>query len=177
MIEFLAKITKESPIVKINGVNGGSLIALGKFYSTYVKYHQIYLFERTIISDCIGIDVRSFQNCIKCNNSDILLTKIGNITIPMYDYIKSGGSKSFNELLKYYYKMNNFGKEYLKIGEICKKCKNSSLTYYNQISTLPEVFIIDFNYEGYYKNTSAKIEEKDSFNWVLEEQIDFFKKL
>ena len=95
----------------------------------------------------------------------------------MYDYIKSGGSKSFNELLNYYYKMNNFGKEYLKIGEICKKCKNSSLTYYNQISTLPEVFIIDFNYEGYYKNTSAKIEEKDSFNWVLEEQIDFFKKL
>ena len=88
MIEFLAKITKESPIVKINGLNAGSLAWL-KFYSTYVKDHQIYLFERTIISDCIGIDVRSFQNCIKCNNSDILLTKIGNITIPMYDYIKS----------------------------------------------------------------------------------------
>ena len=88
LLEFIAKLTKESPIVQEKG-GGGSLQIFLKFYSTYVKDHQIYLFERTVISDCIGIDVRSFQNCIKCNNSDILLTKIGNITIPMYDYIKS----------------------------------------------------------------------------------------
>jgi len=174
LIEFLAKLAKESPPTQEKG-SGGSKIIFLKFSSTYVKDHQIYLFERTVISDCIGIDVRSFQNCINCKKTDILLTKIGNICIPMYDYIKTGGSKSFNELLKYYYKINNFGKENSKNGEICEKCKNSSLTYYNQISTLPEVFIIDFNYESYYNNTSIKIGKEVSFDWVLEEQIDLLK--
>jgi hypothetical protein len=106
LIEFLAKITKESPIVKINGLNAGSLAWL-KFYSTYVKDHQIYLFERTIISDCININVRSFIKCSKCNFSEILVINIGNISIPIYEFLNSFHQvKSFNSLLEYYYKTN-----------------------------------------------------------------------
>jgi ubiquitin C-terminal hydrolase len=168
--EFLAKLSKTSRDTNEGGASGS--LSFDSASSTYVKDHQIYLIEKTVISDIIGIDVRSFQKCIKCKHFEISLIKIGNICIPMYDYIKSGGNKSFKELLKYYYRINNFGIEHSKKGEICKKCKSSSLEYHNQISTLPEVLIINFNYESYYENASPEMKKEDSFYWVLEEQID-----
>lgn len=141
------------------------------FTTTYVKDHEIFFKEKTVISDCLGIEVRNFMECTKCHFSDISVINIGNIAIPMYDYLISSGEKSFNGLLKYYYKINNFGYENLKYGEMCNKCKNHNLQYYNQISTLPDVLLIDFNLDKYYINTSNSQLQEESFYWALEEQI------
>ena len=54
---------------------------------------------------------------------------------------------------------------------MCNKCKNHNLQYYNQISTLPDVLLIDFNLYKYYINTSNSQLQEESFYWVLEEQI------
>lgn len=141
------------------------------FNRTYVKDHEIFFKEKTVISDCLGIEVRNFMECTKCHFSDISVINIGNIAIPMYDYLISSGEKSFNGLLKYYYKINNFGNKNLKYGEICNKCKTHNLQSYNQISTLPDVLLIDFNLEKYYINTSNSQLQEESFYWALEEQI------
>ena len=157
-----------------SGLAGGSLhlnVFLESFKLTHSKEdHTIIFKEKTIISDCLGIDVRNFQKCKNCNYSNISSINIGNITIPIYDYLKSGGDKSFNGLLKYYYKINYFGNNSKK-GEKCEKCKKFVLEFYNKISTLPEILLIDFNLRDYYNNTAIDDLKKDSFYWFLEEQI------
>ena len=92
-----------------SGLNGGS-ITYGLFIAlstTTVIDHEIFLKEKTVISDCIRIDVRIFKNCTQCFFSEISVINPGNIVIPMYDYLNTNGEKSFNGLLKYYYKINN----------------------------------------------------------------------
>ena len=118
----------------------------------YVKDHQIYLNKKTVVSDCINIDVRSFTKCLICNSSGFIVTNIGNITIPMYDFLNTNQEKSFNSILKYYYKINNFGTENIKKNHYCKKCNTYNLEYYNKMSTLPDILIIDFNLHSYYDN-------------------------
>lgn len=158
-----------------SGGSGGSIsfhLQYNKnFTTTYVKDHEIFFKEKTVISDCLGIEVRNFMECTKCHFSDISVINIGNIAIPMYDYLISSGEKSFNGLLKYYYKINNFGYENLKYGEKCNKCKNYNLQYYKKIGILPDVLLIDFNLDKYYINTSNSQLQEESFYWVLEEQI------
>lgn len=159
-----------------SGLNGGSLHLILLFNDrrsniSYTVNHEIYLNKKTVVSDCINIDVRSFTKCLKCNSSDILVTNIGNITIPMYEFLNTYQEKSFNSILKYYYKENNFGKENIKKNEYCKKCFNFNLEYYNKMSSLPDILVIDFNLHNYYNNTPDNKLKEDSFYWVLEENI------
>jgi hypothetical protein len=137
----------------------------------YVKEHQIYLNKKTVVSDCINIDVRSFTKCLKCSSSGTIATNIGNITIPMYDFLNTNHEKSFNSILKYYYKINNYGTENIKKNQYCKKCNTYNLEYYNKIRTLPDILIIDFNLHSYYDNTPDNKLKEDSFYWALEENI------
>ena len=141
----------------------------GFCYST--TNHQIYINKTTTFSECIKISVRSFTNCFYCNFSEINVINIGNIVIPMYEFLNSFQEKSFNGLLEYYYKTNNFGKVNIKNNEICKKCKMKNKSYYNMISGLPEVLVFDFNLHDYYKKTSYE----ESFYWVLEDNISLEK--
>ena len=159
-----------------SGLSGGSLtVQILHGFNTpkvcYAKDHEIYLKKKTVVSDCINIDVRTFSKCLKCYSSDISVINIGNITIPMYDFLNSYQNKSFNQILKYYYKINNFGNENIKKNEYCKKCKTYNLEYYNKMSTLPDILVIDFNLHSYYNNTPEYKLKEESFYWVLEENI------
>ena len=122
--------------------------------------HEIYLNKKTIMSDSINIDVRSFLNCIFVI-----------INIIMNDFLNSNNEKSFNGLLKYYYMNNNFGNNNKKTKEFCKNCKTCNLEYYNRLSTLPEVLIAEFDLSSYYNNHSDAILKEDSFYWALQEEI------
>ena len=133
--------------------------------------HEIYLKKKTIMSDSINIDVRTFLNCIHCNYSNISVTNLGNINIIMKDFLNSNNEKSFNGLLKYYYMDNNFGNNNKKIKEFCKNCKTYNLEYYNRLSTLPEVLIVEFDLSNYYMYSSDDILKEDSFYWALQEEI------
>lgn len=156
-----------------SGLDGGSLQINIHFVnnSSYLKDHEIYLNTKTIISNLIGIEIRNFQKCKKCNWSNISVINVGNIVIPMYDFLNSYEEKSFKGLLNYYYKINNFGVENLKLFQICKNCNNYKMEYYNKISTLPDVLVIDFNLHNYYNNSLDEKLETESFYWVLEEEI------
>ena len=100
-----------------SGLVGGSFIITILFQnknSDFKKNHEIYLKKKTVVSDCIRIEVRCFQNCSKCKYSYINVYNFGNIAFDMYKYLNSNEEKSFNGLLKHYYRENNFGKENLK---------------------------------------------------------------
>ena len=168
-LSFLSQSSTSSS----TGLVGGSLhlkVFINSFNQTHNQEHNIFFREKTIISDCLGIDVRNFQKCNNCNYSNISSINIGNIVIPIYDYLKTDGDKSFNGLLKYYYKINYFGNNSKK-GEKCEKCKKFSLEFYNKISTLSDILLIDFNLSDYYNNATNDDLEEDSFYWFLEEQI------
>ena len=45
----------------------------------YLNNHEIYLKKKTVVSDCIKIEVRSFQKCLMCNFSNISVINLGNI--------------------------------------------------------------------------------------------------
>ena len=79
--------------------------------------------------------------------------------------------KSFNELLNYYFKDNNFGYENKKKNELCKKCNTFNLEYYKKLSTLPDVLFINLNLHSYYENKSENFLKEDSFFWALQEEI------
>ena len=49
---------------------------------SYTKDHEICLKKKTVVSDCININVRSST---KCKISEYLVTNIGNIAIPIYN--------------------------------------------------------------------------------------------
>ena len=170
-----AKLSRSSTSTSTGScLNGGSLSAFFKnkyFYTTFVEDHEIFLKEKTVVSDCIRFDVRNFKECNKCHFSDISVINPGNIVIPMYDYIMNQGMFSFDRLLQYYYKINNFGKQNSKSGEFCNKCNSYNLNYYNKMSTLPDILIIDFNLEKYYIYASDYRLKNDRFCWLLEEQI------
>ena len=139
----------------------------------YTTNHEIFINKKTIISDCININVRSFIKCSKCNFSEILVINIGNISIPIYEFLNSFHQvKSFNSLLEYYYKTNYFGKENIKKNVYCKKCKTYNSQFYNTMSALPDILFIDFNLKNYYYNTQLR---NDTCEWVLEENISLEK--
>ena len=153
--------------------SGGSYLVFKIFHSnlSYTDEHQIFLKKRTVISDCINIDVRSFSKCSKCFSSNISVINIGNISIIISDFLKFNYEKSFNGLLKYYYKNNDFGYENIKRGEKCDNCKTFNLEIYNMISTLPEILIVDLNLHNYYNNSTDSFLKDDSFYWALQEEI------
>ena len=138
---------------------------------SFVKDHEIYLKKKTIVSDCINIDVRIFFYCTKCKHSNISVINLGNINIIMNDFLKSYKEKSFDGLLKYYYLNNNFGEENKKKKEFCKNCKTFNLEYYRRLSTLPEILIVEFDLSSYYMNSSDANLKEDSFYWALQEEI------
>ena len=147
---------------------------LEEFYNSkisYVRGHEIYLKKRTVISDCINLEERIFFNCTKCKYSNISVINLGNINIVMNDFLKSFNEKSFNGLLKYYYRNNNLGEYNKKKKEFCKKCKTNNLEYYRRFSTLPEFLVVEFDLSSYYETSSdAKLYE-DGFYWALQEEI------
>ena len=172
----LTDLSNDSTSTGSSGLNGGSLtIKLGqiKFSSNlnFTDEHEIFLNKRTVISDCINIDVRSFSKCSKCYFSNISVLKIGNIMIIISDFLKSNYEKSFNGLLKYYYKNNDFGYGNIRRGEKCDKCKTNNLETYNMISTLPEILIVELNLHNYYNNSTDSFLKEDSFYWALQEEI------
>ena len=138
---------------------------------SFTKEHLIFLNKRTVISDCINIDVRSFSKCSKCYTFNISVINIGNISIIISDFLKSNYEKSFNGLLKYYYKKNNFGYENKKLGQKCNKCNTCNFETYYMISTLPEILIVDFNLHNYYNNSTDSFLKEDSLYWTLQEEI------
>ena len=162
-----------SSIRTSSGLKGGllTLKLLFGLTETFVNDHEIFFKEKTVISDCLGVEIRNFQECGKCHFNNIGIFNIGSIVIPMYDYLITSGEKSFSGLLKYYYKINHFGNENLKCGEFCGLCKKYDLKYYNKISTLPDVLIIDFNLDKYYINATNSQLKEESFYWTLEEYI------
>ena len=89
--------------------------------------------------------------------------------------MKSNYEKSFNGLLKYYYKNNDFGYENKRIGELCNKCLANNLfnnlITYNMITTLPEILIVDLNLHNYYKESTDLFLRGDSLYWALEKDI------
>lgn len=154
--------------------NGGSLTIKARLINSNLSMtddHEIFIKKRTVVSDCINIDVRSFSKCSKCFSSNISVINIGNISIIISDFLKSNYEKSFNGLLKYYYKNNDFGYENKKKGEKCDKCKTFNLEIYNMISTLPEILIVDLNLHNYYNNSTDSFLKQDSLYWALEEEI------
>ena len=154
------------------GGSGSLTIAINNnFNMSFTKDHQIFLKKRTVIGDCINIDVRSFSKCSKCYNSNISVINIGNISIIFSDFLKSYFEKSFNGLLKYFYINNNFGFENKKICQKCNKCNNFKLETYNMISTLPEILIVDLNLHNYYNNSTDSFLKEDSLYWTLQEEI------
>ena len=152
------------------GLRGGSIdLDIILKNTDFVNNHEIYLVKQTIISDCITIEVRCFQNCSVCNFSNISVINFGNIAIDMYDFVNSEEEKSFDALLNYYYKTNFFGKENLKKENTCSKCYSNSLQFYNKMSTLPEILYIDFNWGKFSSLSGIKSD------WILKEEISLLK--
>ena len=86
------------------------------------------------MSECIKIEIRCFQYCSKYKISYIYVYNFGNIAFDMHKYLNSFEKKSFNGLLKHYYRTNNFGKDNLKKNEFYQNCKTYSLEYYIKMS-------------------------------------------
>ena len=172
----LTDLSNDSTSTGSKGTIGTSLTIKAKqikFSSNlnFADEHEIFLNKRTVISDYINIDVRSFSKCSKCYSSNISVLKIGNIMIIISDFLKSNYEKSFNGLLKYYYKNNDFGYGNIRRGEKCDKCKTNNLETYNMISTLPEILIVELNLHNYYNNSTDSFLKEDSFYWALQEEI------
>lgn len=157
---------------------GGSFTITNLFQnknSDFKQNHEIYLKKKTVVSDCIRIEVRCFQNSSKCKYPYINVYNFGNIAFDMYKYLNSNEEKSFNGLLKHYYRENNFGKENLKKNEFCQFCETNSLEYYIKMSTLPEILAIDFNWHKYYDTASDFDLKNKSFDWLLQEEISLLE--
>ncbi len=154
------------------GININTLLEeFDKSKLSFVKGHEIYLKKKTVVSDCINIEERIFFNCTKCKYSNVSVINLGNINIIMNDFLKSYNEKSFNGLLKYYYKNNNIGKINKKTKEFCKNCKTNNLEYYRELSTIPEILIVEFDLSSYYANSSDEKLKEDGFYWALQEDI------
>ena len=173
----LANLSNSSTCTESHGLRGGNnnintlLEEFDKSKLSFVKGHEIYLKTRTVVSDCINIEERIFLTCTKCKYSNISVINLGNINIIMNDFLKSYNERSFNGLLKYYYKNNNIGVINKKTNEFCKNCKNYNLEYYRRLSTLPEVLIVEFDLNSYYINSSDSKLKEDGFYWALQEEI------
>ena len=174
----LRDLSNSSTSTESDGLKSGNnnintlLEEFDKSKLSFVKGHEVYLKKKTVVSDCINIEERIFFNCTKCSKYlNVSVINLGNINIIMNDFLKSYNEKSFNGLLKYYYKNNNIGKINKKTKEFCKNCKTNNLEYYRQLSTIPEILIVEFDLSSYYANSSDEKLKEDGFYWALQEDI------
>ena len=173
----ISNLSNSSTSTESHGLRGGNnnintlLEEFDKSKLSFVKDHEIYLKKKTVVSDCINIEERIFFKCTKCKYLNVSVINLGNINIIMNDFLKSYNERSFNGLLKYYYKNNNIGEINKKTKEFCKNCKTNNLEYYRRLSTLPEILIVEFDLSSYYVNSSDEKLKEDGFYWALQEEI------